>query len=70
MPDLDSDQANAAKEVQESNNEASLSHELIAGAASYEAAKAYEKRCDDQGTPSLDPQTSNSCGSAWVLNCR
>ncbi|KAI9247343.1 hypothetical protein BY458DRAFT_484111 [Sporodiniella umbellata] len=29
-----------------------LSHELIAGAASYEAVKAYQKHCEEQGKPS------------------
>jgi hypothetical protein len=28
-----------------------LSHELIAAAASYEAAKAYEKHCEVNGKP-------------------
>ncbi len=65
--DLDSDQANAAKHVQDFGNEASLSHELIAGAASYEAAKAYEKHCDDQGMSSLRLQIPNSFGCACML---
>ncbi|SJL02033.1 uncharacterized protein ARMOST_05357 [Armillaria ostoyae] len=32
-------------------HKAELSHELIAAAASYEAAKAYEKHCDENGQP-------------------
>jgi hypothetical protein len=28
-----------------------LSHELIAGAASYEAMKAYENHCNENGQP-------------------
>ncbi|KAJ5432487.1 uncharacterized protein N7458_011643 [Penicillium daleae] len=32
-------------------HEASFAHELIAGAASYEAAKAYEQHCDRNGQP-------------------
>jgi len=64
---LGSDQANAAKQVQDFGNEASLSHELIAGAASYEAAKAYEKRCDDQGMSPLKLQIPNSFGCACML---
>ncbi|KAF8968592.1 putative phosphoglycerate mutase family protein [Flammula alnicola] len=47
----DSDQAQAYGQVQSGENQASWSHELIAGAASYEAAKAYEKHCDENGQP-------------------
>lgn len=32
-----------------SSHEGSLSHELIAGAASYEAIKAYNKHCEKEG---------------------
>ncbi|KAJ5160593.1 uncharacterized protein N7482_007597 [Penicillium canariense] len=32
-------------------HEASFAHELIAGAASYEAAKAYEEHCERNGQP-------------------
>ncbi|KAI7895574.1 uncharacterized protein EV154DRAFT_495348 [Mucor mucedo] len=34
-----------------SEHEGSLSHELIAGAASYEAIKAYNKHCEKEGKP-------------------
>lgn len=34
-----------------SGHKAEWSHELIAGAASYEAAKAYEKHCAENGKP-------------------
>ncbi|KAG1468334.1 hypothetical protein G6F56_003890 [Rhizopus delemar] len=40
-------------EVHETSHEhkGKLSHELIAGAASYEAVKAYQKHCEEQGKP-------------------
>ncbi|SJL15332.1 uncharacterized protein ARMOST_18825 [Armillaria ostoyae] len=41
----DSDQAQAHDQVINTPHKAELSHELIAGAASYKAAKAYEKHC-------------------------
>ncbi|KAF7794070.1 hypothetical protein EIP86_005200 [Pleurotus ostreatoroseus] len=47
----DSDQSNAYQEVTE-KHEAELSHELIAGAAAFEAAKAYEKHRAENGDPS------------------
>ncbi|KDQ64532.1 hypothetical protein JAAARDRAFT_28177 [Jaapia argillacea MUCL 33604] len=47
----DSDQANAYDQVCNAPHKAELSHELIAGAASYEAAKAYEKHCAENGQP-------------------
>ncbi|KAL6303237.1 hypothetical protein BKA93DRAFT_344932 [Sparassis latifolia] len=33
------------------SHQAHLSHEVIAAAASYEAAKAYEKHCEANGKP-------------------
>jgi hypothetical protein len=33
------------------DNQASFSHEIIAGAASYEAMKAYENHCNENGDP-------------------
>ncbi|KAJ6482267.1 hypothetical protein C8R47DRAFT_1197495 [Mycena vitilis] len=33
------------------HHEAKFTHELIAGAASYEAARAYEKHCEKNGKP-------------------
>ncbi|KAF9072467.1 hypothetical protein BDP27DRAFT_1320512 [Rhodocollybia butyracea] len=47
----DSDQANAWDQVNNAPHKAELSHELIAGAAAYEAAKAYEKHCEENGKP-------------------
>ncbi|KIY71469.1 hypothetical protein CYLTODRAFT_418864 [Cylindrobasidium torrendii FP15055 ss-10] len=47
----DSDQAQAYEEVTNAPHKATFSHELIAGAASYEAAKAYEKHCEENGKP-------------------
>lgn len=37
------------EKVQSGQHEGSLSHELIAGAASYEAIKAYNDHCAKQG---------------------
>ncbi|KAJ7908383.1 CipC protein [Mycena leptocephala] len=52
----DSHEANAHKTVlaqmhESDHHQAHLSHELIAGAASFEAAKAYEKHCATNGKP-------------------
>ncbi|KAG5654007.1 hypothetical protein H0H81_008316 [Sphagnurus paluster] len=47
----DSSQAQAYNQVTNSTNKASLPHELIAAAASYEAAQAYEKHCAKNGKP-------------------
>jgi hypothetical protein len=47
----DSDQADAYNEVVNAPHKATLSHELIAGAASFEAMKAYEKHCEENGQP-------------------
>ncbi|KAH9179357.1 hypothetical protein EDB89DRAFT_1926777 [Lactarius sanguifluus] len=38
--------------VQPHEHEAKLSHELIAGAAAYEAAKTYNEHCEKNGKPS------------------
>ncbi|KAJ7059387.1 hypothetical protein C8F01DRAFT_989300 [Mycena amicta] len=46
-----SDEAKAYEEVTQAPHKAALSHELIAAAASYEAAKAYEKHCAENGKP-------------------
>ncbi|KAF8177767.1 hypothetical protein K438DRAFT_1605921, partial [Mycena galopus ATCC 62051] len=35
----------------QSEHKASLTHELIAGAAAYEAAKAYQEHCKEKGGP-------------------
>ncbi|KAJ7480745.1 hypothetical protein FB451DRAFT_1238341 [Mycena latifolia] len=47
----DSDQAQAYEEVTNAPHKAQLSHELIAAAASFEAAKAYEDHCKKNGKP-------------------
>jgi len=48
----DSDQAQAYQTTQtEQPHEASWSHELIAGAAAYEADRAYEKHVEQNGQP-------------------
>lgn len=47
----ESDEAQAYNEVTSAPHKAALSHELIAAAASYEAAKAYEKHVEKQGKP-------------------
>jgi len=49
--DSDSDQANAYDQVVNAPHKAELSHELTAAAASYEAAKAYENHCKENGKP-------------------
>ncbi|KAK1233758.1 hypothetical protein PQX77_003075 [Marasmius sp. AFHP31] len=47
----DSDQAQAYEQVKNAPHQAKLSHELIAAAASYEAAKAYEDHVAKNGPP-------------------
>ncbi|EPQ59499.1 hypothetical protein GLOTRDRAFT_33811 [Gloeophyllum trabeum ATCC 11539] len=47
----DSDEAQSYDQVVNAPHKAELSHELIAAAASYEAAKAYEKHCEQNGKP-------------------
>ncbi|RAO73028.1 uncharacterized protein BHQ10_009040 [Talaromyces amestolkiae] len=48
----DSQQADSYNQYQNTEpHESSLSHELIAGAASYEAAKAYERHVSENGQP-------------------
>ncbi|KIP05799.1 hypothetical protein PHLGIDRAFT_19596 [Phlebiopsis gigantea 11061_1 CR5-6] len=49
--DHDSDEAQAYNQVTNAPHKAELSHELIAAAASYEAAKAYEQHCERNGKP-------------------
>ncbi|KAG5351314.1 hypothetical protein E4T56_gene11416 [Termitomyces sp. T112] len=49
--DSDSDQAQAYNQVTNAPHKAELSHELIAAAASYEAAKAYENHVATNGRP-------------------
>ncbi|KAG8902656.1 hypothetical protein FRC01_009521 [Tulasnella sp. 417] len=41
----------AHQQVTSAGHKAELSHELIAGAAAYEAAKAWEKHQEDNGAP-------------------
>ncbi|CAE6449798.1 hypothetical protein ACGC1H_005586 [Rhizoctonia solani] len=47
----DSDQAQAYDQVTQRPHEASWTHELIAGAAAYEASKAYENHVAENGQP-------------------
>ncbi|EIW76129.1 hypothetical protein CONPUDRAFT_110841 [Coniophora puteana RWD-64-598 SS2] len=47
----DSEQAQAYDTVTNAPHKAELSHELLAAAASYEAAKAYEKHVAENGAP-------------------
>ncbi|KAM0751453.1 hypothetical protein T439DRAFT_325589 [Meredithblackwellia eburnea MCA 4105] len=49
--DSDSQQAQAYDQVQSGENKSSWSHELIAGAAAFEAARAYEKHVAANGKP-------------------
>ncbi|GAA5846215.1 hypothetical protein JCM9279_005862 [Rhodotorula babjevae] len=46
----DSDQAQAAQAVQ-TQHQSSFTHELIAGAAAFEAQKAYARHCEQNGKP-------------------
>ncbi|ORZ03648.1 hypothetical protein BCR43DRAFT_483711 [Syncephalastrum racemosum] len=39
------------EEVESGKHEGSLTHELIAAAASYQAAKAYNEHCEKNGKP-------------------
>ncbi|KAI0317752.1 hypothetical protein OF83DRAFT_1171709 [Amylostereum chailletii] len=50
--DHDSEEARAHSEVTNAEHKAHLSHELIAAAASFEAAKAYEDHVAKNGQPS------------------
>jgi len=49
--DHDSDEAKAHEEVNNAGHKASLTHEALAAAASFAAARAYEKHCETQGKP-------------------
>ncbi|KZT05527.1 uncharacterized protein LAESUDRAFT_701788 [Laetiporus sulphureus 93-53] len=46
-----SDKQDAYNQAVNSPHQAELSHEVISGAAAYEAAKAYEKHCEQNGKP-------------------
>ncbi|KAK5993712.1 hypothetical protein PT974_07148 [Cladobotryum mycophilum] len=50
----DSDQSSAYDQYNglEEHHEASLTHELLSGAVAYEAAKAYEEHCAENGEKS------------------
>ena len=50
-----SNHADAHNEVMNAPHKASLSHELIAGAAAYEAAKAYEDHVQKNGKELAGP---------------
>ncbi|KAJ4128003.1 hypothetical protein NW768_008287 [Fusarium equiseti] len=47
----DSDVAQSYEQVRDRPHEAKWSHELIGGAAAFEAAKAYEEHCARNGEP-------------------
>ncbi|KAJ7590970.1 hypothetical protein C8J56DRAFT_934343 [Mycena floridula] len=47
----DSNEAQAYDEVVNAPHKATLSHELLAAAASYEAMKSYEKHVEENGQP-------------------
>lgn len=53
----DSDEAKAYNEWDQAPHKAELSHELIAGAAAFEAAKAWEKHQEENGTVALSSFT-------------
>jgi len=48
---LDSEEAQAHAEVEQSPHKAALSHELLSAAAAYEASKAYEQHVAANGHP-------------------
>ncbi|KAJ4316686.1 hypothetical protein N0V84_007734 [Fusarium piperis] len=54
--DNDSDQAQAYDQVVNRPHEAKWSHELLGGAAAYEAAKAYEDHVSRNGHPAEHAQ--------------
>jgi len=49
--DNDSDEARAHDEVTNSRHKPELSHELLAGAASFYAARKYEEHVSENGPP-------------------
>ncbi|KAG1768489.1 hypothetical protein EDD22DRAFT_232240 [Suillus occidentalis] len=51
MPHHHEDLSNAHDEVVNAPHKAQLSHELIAGAASFAAMKAYNAHCEKNGKP-------------------
>ena len=65
----DSEQAQAYDQVINAPHKAELSHELLAAAASYEAAKAYEKHCAANGKPDSHAQAKEllaAFGGAFI----
>ncbi|KAJ7754245.1 hypothetical protein DFH07DRAFT_503951 [Mycena maculata] len=50
-------------------HKAALSHELIAGAAAYEAAKAYEKHCEEKngGQPTSHAEAKKIMAAAGAM---
>ncbi|KAL6835037.1 hypothetical protein V8C40DRAFT_261703 [Trichoderma camerunense] len=59
-----SDQAQAYEEVTQRPHEAKWSHELIGGAAAYEAAKAYEDHVAQNGHPDEHAQAKEILAGA------
>ncbi|KAF8343487.1 hypothetical protein F5887DRAFT_328499 [Amanita rubescens] len=49
--DHNDDHHNDYKSVSDAQHKAKLSHQVIAGAAAYEAAKAYNDHCEKNGNP-------------------
>ncbi|KAK0760406.1 hypothetical protein N5P37_007492 [Trichoderma harzianum] len=62
--DDNSDQAQAYEEVTQRPHEAKWSHELIGGAAAYEAAKAYEDHVAQNGHPDEHAQAKEILAGA------
>jgi hypothetical protein len=50
------DEHQAYQNFQQSDNKAELSHEVISGAAAFEAMKAYENHCAQNGKPTSHAQ--------------
>ncbi|KAG1728526.1 uncharacterized protein EDB91DRAFT_1161850, partial [Suillus paluster] len=48
---MNDDLAEAYDQVTNAPHQASISHELLAAAASYEAMKAYNDHCEKNGKP-------------------
>ncbi|KAJ7184669.1 hypothetical protein C8R46DRAFT_1208853 [Mycena filopes] len=49
--DHNSSEANAYNEMEGNKHKADISHQLLAGAASFAAAREYEKHCEKNGKP-------------------
>ncbi|KAJ7148607.1 hypothetical protein C8R46DRAFT_1044681 [Mycena filopes] len=47
----DSNEANAYNQLEGNKHQSDISHQLLAGAASFAAAREYEKHCEKNGKP-------------------